>query len=105
MQYRVAFDPQLEMSAAEFADAWNASQYSKDAPAVVDVVPSETLLSPEITIALIAAAISIPTTVITSFISEYLKKKFIEKKSPKVTTTTISTADGQPVLIVKRVEE
>jgi hypothetical protein len=105
MQYRIALDPQLGLSAAEFADAWNASQYAEDAPAVVDEVSRESFLSPEITVALITAAISIPTTVIANFVSEYLKKKFIEKNAPKVTVTTISTPDRQPVWIIRQTEE
>jgi len=36
MQYRVALDPQLELSATEFAAAWNVSEHAADAPAVVD---------------------------------------------------------------------
>lgn len=105
MQYRLALDPQLELSAPEFAEAWNASQYAENAPAVVDKVPKESFLSPEITVALITAAVSIPTTVIATFVSEYLKKKFIEKDAPNVTVTSINTPDGQPVLIIKQAED
>ena len=105
MQYRVALDPQLELPAAEFAAAWNASPYAADAPAVVADASRESFLSPEITITLITAAVSIPTTVIATFVSEYLKKKFIEKEAAKVTVTTINTPDGQPVWIIRRTEE
>lgn len=61
-------------------------------------------MSPEITIALITAAVSIPTTVIATFVSDYLKKKFIEKDTPKVTMTTINTPDGRPIWIIQRTE-
>jgi hypothetical protein len=105
MQYRIALDPQLELSAAEFAATWNANPPVEDAPAVVDEVSGESFLTPEITVALITAAVSIPTTVIANFVSEYLKKKFIEKKTQKVTVTTITTPDGQPVWIIKQTEE
>ena len=33
MQYRIALVPQLEVSASEFAAAWNTSHYAADAPA------------------------------------------------------------------------
>ena len=102
MQYRVALDPHLEVSAAEFAAAWNASQYAAKAPATVSDVSGETFLSPEITVALITAAVSIPATVMATFVSEYLKKKFIDKDTPKVTVTTIETPEGEPVWIIKQ---
>jgi hypothetical protein len=102
MQYLIALDPQLNLSAAEFAAAWNAGEHVAAGTASVSEVPPESFLSPEVTVALIAAAAYIPTTVIANFISEYLKKKFIDKDKPKVTVTTISTPDGQPVLIIKQ---
>ncbi len=105
MQYRVALAPQLELSASEFVAAWNTSQHAEGAPAVVDEVLRESFLSPETTVALITVAVTIPATVIASFVSEYLKKKFIEREPPKVTVTTISAPDGQPVWIVKQTEE
>jgi hypothetical protein len=104
MQYRVALDPQLELSAAEFAAAWNESQYAQDAPAKVDDAAGQTFMSPEITVALISAAASIPATIIAGFVTEYLKKKFINKDVPKVTVTAISTPDGEPVWIIKQTQ-
>lgn len=103
MQYLIALDPQLELPAGEFAEAWNASSNAKDAPASVDVISKESFISPELTVALISAAVSIPTTIIATFISECLKKKYLDK-APKVTVTTITTPDGTPVWIVKQAE-
>jgi len=102
MGYLVALDPQLGVSATEFVAAWNASEHAGDAPASVSEAPPASFLAPEVTVALITAAASIPATVIADFVSEYLKHKFIEKDEPKVTVTTISAPDGQPVLIVKQ---
>lgn len=104
MQYLVALDPQLGVSATEFVAAWNASEHADDAPASLSEAPQEAFLAPEVSVALIAAAASIPATVIASFVSEYLKHKFIEKDDPSVTVTTISTPDGQPVLIIQQAE-
>lgn len=104
MHYRIAVDPQLNISAAELAAAWNAGSYAAGAPAAVDDMAGQTFLSPEITVALITAAVSIPTTVIATFISDYLKQKYIDPDSPKVTITTISTPAGEPVWIVKQEE-
>lgn len=105
MQYHVALDPELELSASEFVTAWNASQHAAEAPASLAEASRESFLSPEITVALISAAVSVPTTIIATFISDYLKKKFIEKEAPKVTVTTIYTPDGQPVWIIKQIKE
>ena len=105
MNYRIAIDPQLGLSAVEFTDAWNASQYNEDALAVVKSDSRESFLSPEITVVLIAAAVSIPASVISNLVTEVLKKKFLEKKPPKVSVTTTTTPEGQPVLIIKPSEE
>ena len=105
MQYRIAFDPKLGLSAPEFVEAWNTSSSNEDASAEVNENSIESFLSPEISIALITVAVSIPATVIANFVSELLKKKFIEKDSPKVLTTSINTPDGEPLLIIKRSEE
>jgi hypothetical protein len=102
MQYRISIDPGLEISASEFAAAWNAGQYAGNAPAEVDETTHDTFLSPEITVAVITAAMSIPTAVISTFISEYLKKKFLDKEAPKVSVMTINTPDGKPVIIIKQ---
>jgi hypothetical protein len=104
MQYRIALDPQIELLATEFVAAWNASPSAKNAPAIVDNISGQSFLSPDITLVLITAAAAIPTTVLSTFISDYLKKKFINKDAPKVTVTTISTPDGEPVLIIKKTE-
>ena len=96
MQYLVALDPQLGLAAAEFVAAWNASDQAATGTAAVDESPQQSFLPIEITVALITAAVSIPTGVIATFVSEYLKHKFIEKDEPKVTVTTISTPDGRP---------
>ena len=104
MQQRIALDPKLGLSAAEIAAAWNSSQ-AENGEATVDSAPPGTFLSPEMTIVLVTAAVSIPTTVVATFISEYLKEKFIDKDPPKVTVTTISAPEGQPVWIVTQEEK
>ncbi len=105
MHYRIAFEPDLGLLASEFVEAWNNSPFGKESLAEVPQSSNNTFLSPEITGVLIAAAVSIPAGVITNFISEYLKKKFLEKNSAKVTITTIETPDGKPLLVVKREEK
>ena len=104
MPYLVALDPHLDLPADEFVAAWNSSDQAAHGPASLAEEARHTFLTPEVTMVLIAAAVSIPTTVIASFISEYLKKKFIDKAAPKVTVTTVSTPEGQPVWIIKQEE-
>ena len=105
MPTRIALDPQLDVSATEFVSAWNATPPVEDAPASLADSTAESFLSPELTVALISTAASVPASIIAAFVTEYLKKKFIEKDTPKVTVTTISTPDGEPVLIIKQTEE
>ena len=105
MQYLVALDPQLGLSAAEFVAAWNASDHAATGTAAVDESPQKSFLPLEVTVALLTAAATVPTTIIATFVSDYLKHKFVEDHDPKVTVTTISTPDGQPVLIVKQKEK
>jgi hypothetical protein len=105
MQYRIALDPQLGLSADEFARAWNASPHAQDAPASVEPVAKGTFMSPEMTIALISAAASIPTAVIAGVVTEYLKKKFLDKDVPQVTVTTISPPEGGPIWVIQHIEK
>ena len=105
MQQRIAFDPKFGLSATEFVEAWNAHPPGKDGRAVVNEDFGKTFLSPEISMALITAAVSIPATVIASFVSEYLKSKFIENEAPRVSTTRITTPEGESLLIIRRSEE
>jgi len=102
MQYLIALDPQLNLTAAEFADAWNASDYTAQGAAAAGEAPGQIFLPLEVSVALISAAASIPATIIATFVSDYLKHKFIEGDKPEVTVTTISTPDGRPVWIVKQ---
>ncbi len=110
MRYQIAFDPQLDLTSAEFVDAWNASEHAADSPASLPAAgdataePTRAFLPIEITVALITAATVIPTTVIATFVSDYLRHKFIDS-APSVTVTTIETPDGQPVLVITRREE
>lgn len=105
MDHRIAIDPQIGLSADEFVENWNKSQHSLDAPATVDDKKGATFLSPETALALITAAISVPATVIATFVSDYLKKKFLDQGAPKVSATSTLTPDGEPLLNIKRSEE
>ncbi len=105
MLYHLAFDPNLNLSAAEFTAAWNSSIHSEEAEASVLSSPATTFLSPEMTGALLSAAASIPAIVIATFVTDYLKKKFPGKTQPVVTVTTICTPDGKPIWIIKKTEE
>ncbi len=114
MQQQIALDPQLGLSAEEFMEAWNQSEHSDDAVAMISKESGETFMSPELTVALIAVAASIPAGVLTAFISALLTKKFLEKEKPEqaaptpkisVTIIEINGPDGQPLMIAKRIEK
>jgi hypothetical protein len=105
MQYQVALDPQLGLSAAEFVEAWNASPHAENAPAAVAPATRGAFLSPDMTLVLIGAAASIPAAVVADVVSEVLKKKLLKKDAPQVTVTTISSPDGGPILIIQHMEK
>ena len=102
----IALDPKLGLSAADFVAAWNRSEY-KDAygPAAVEEAQAKSFFTPEITVALIAAAATIPATIIANLVSDLLRQEVIEANKPaKVTVTTIETPDGEPLFVVRSEE-
>jgi hypothetical protein len=54
------------------------------------------------TVILLSAAASIQATVIATFISDYLKRKFPGKKPPAIEVTTVTTPDGEPLFVIRR---
>lgn len=103
----IALDPQLDLPAADFVTAWNNSAHAADGTAVEEAPEQASFLPVELSVVLLTAVVAIPSKVIIDFVTEYLKKKYIDKKeeAPKVIVTTISMPDGQPVLIIKREEQ
>ena len=104
MRYIIGLDAELGITGNDFVDAWNNSKHVELGKAEVDTATHASFMPLELTVALIAAAATIPTTVISSFISDYLRKKLIDGDHKKVTVTTISAPDGQPILIIKQEE-
>ncbi|MEI6848359.1 MAG: hypothetical protein WCK32_10160, partial [Chlorobiaceae bacterium] len=70
MQYNLAIDPLLNISASEFVAAWNSSGYAEQAEASVQSSPASLFLTPNMTEILLTAALSIPATVIATFITD-----------------------------------
>jgi hypothetical protein len=102
MDYRLAFDPALDLAAEELASAWNASEYAEQATASLQPVSAASFPMGEMTVLLLSAALSIPASVISTFISDYLKRKFPGKQPPVVEVTTITTPDGEPLFIIRK---
>ncbi len=83
MIHQIALDPRLDLSAAEFVDAWNASEYADQATAMLQPpTRSETFMSPEMTVALVTLAGTIPVSIIASVISAHLTKRFTDSDQP-----------------------
>ena len=105
MIHQIALDPRLDLSAAEFVQAWNASEYADQATATrKEATRGEAFMLMEVAVALISAGMAIPTTIIATFVSDYLRHKLIDSQ-PKVTVTTIEAPDGQPILVIRQSEE
>ena len=102
MRTCLALDPTLDLSAEALAAAWNGGEFAAEAEASVEPSTAATFLSPEMTMLLLSAAASIPASVISTFIGDYLKRKFLDKKPPAVEVTTISTPDGEPLFVIRK---
>jgi hypothetical protein len=102
MNFYLAIDPDLELAVAELAVAWNGSDYSGQAEASIEPATAASFPMGEVTVLLLSAAASIPATVIATFITDFLKRKFPAKKPPVVEVTTISTPDGEPLFIIRK---
>lgn len=102
MDYRLAFDPSLDLAADELAAAWNASDYPAKAEVIAQLDSSRSFSIGEVTMLLLSAAASIPAAVISTFISDYLKRKFPGKQPPVVEVTTITTPEGEPLFVIRK---
>jgi len=98
-------DPELDLSAADLAVAWNGGEFAVEAQASVEPASATSLLSPDMTMLLLSAAASIPASVIATFITDYLKRKFPGKKPPAVEVTTVTTPDGEPLFVIRKTVE
>lgn len=102
MNFYLAIDPDLELAVAELAVAWNGSDYSGQAEASVEPASAASFPMGEVTLLLLSAAAGIPAAVISTFISDYFKRKFPGKQPPVVEVTTITTPEGEPLFVIRK---
>jgi hypothetical protein len=102
MDYRLAFDPSLDLAADDLAAAWNASEFAEEATASLQPAFAASFPIGEMTLLLLSAAASIPAAVISTFISDYFKRKFPGKQPPVVEVTTITTPEGEPLFVIRK---
>ena len=102
MRHHLAIDPALHLSAEELATAWNGGAQATEAEASVEAASAAGFPMGEVTVLMLSAALSIPATVIATFITDYLKQKFSGKQPPSVEVTTISTPDGEPLFVIRK---
>lgn len=105
MNQQLVFDPTLEITAEQFAAAWNLSPYAAQyGPAHAQPQPPATYGSPELMLVLLGAAASIPTSIFIALCTELLKEHLMLKKK-KITVTTIANADGQTLYTITTEEK
>lgn len=102
MDYRLAFDPSLDLAAEELASAWNGGEFAEEAAARVESASAALFPMGEMTVLLLSAALSIPASVISTFITDYLKRKLPGKQPPVVEVTTITTPEGEPLFVIRK---
>ena len=106
MEYTIALDPSLGVSAEDFVKAWNHSPYQADGQATLDQAKGGTFLPPDIAVALIVAGTSFTTQMVITLIKELLegaRPKEAEPQVAKITEKTITTPDGQTIVVIEKV--
>jgi hypothetical protein len=111
MKSHITLDPQLDMSAEQFAAAWNHSPYaSQYGPAHLQTPTAETF-STELAVALITIAVSIPVTILTDFTVELLKAKYLPPDKPAsppphtIIINQITINHNEPLFIISPEEK
>jgi hypothetical protein len=105
MEYTIALDPKLGMSAADFIEAWQASEHSGQGQARLDQSSGGTHFPLAYTAAILTVGGTLAVELITAVDVDWLTYHREREAKPTVTTTTISTPDGTPVLIIKQETE
>ena len=106
MKSHITLDPQLDVSAEQFAAAWNHSPYASQYGLAHLETPTAETFSTELAVALITIAVSIPVTILTNFTVELLKAKYLPPDKPNpsppptiiINQTTIN--HNEPLFII-----
>jgi hypothetical protein len=107
VEYPVAFSPELEIEAADFAAAWNQDDASRQVAQAVTAQPKGvTYLPPGVSEALVflagvasTIAVDVLKDVIKNRVNAYLAHRYPIK--PKIEVTAVRQPDGAYLLLVK----
>jgi hypothetical protein len=107
MDYQIALDPDLGLSPADFAAAWNETD-AASTTATITLASSDnkSYFDPVTTTIIVTAASTISLGVVTNAIYDVLKAAFVKKGKPHKHTkiTRLKQADGTELLVVDEEE-
>ncbi len=96
--YQIALNPDLNISAEEFAVAWNAVDETRQTGQLVRVTSTpEAFHSPETAVLFLETAVLISSGVLINLITQLIKDKYF-KKEPKL--IEIPQPDGSKIIVV-----
>jgi hypothetical protein len=107
MPSRIAFDPELNISSADFAKAWNASaSHRQVADARVDSQTPSQYVEPSLIQAGLVVLGSMATGLLTNAVWELIKELLIDQGVTKRTTyKVLSLPDGTRLLVISIEEQ
>jgi hypothetical protein len=96
--FQIALDPSLDLSAEQFAAAWNAGpETSAIGAAETTAAISKEFLDPATTMLLIGAAVGVTVNVLSAAIYDFLKNRLAPEQKPVVVVQQIN---GEETIIV-----
>jgi hypothetical protein len=104
MDYQIALNPELDLTPADFVQAWNTTQEAR-AVAEAHLAPSSQAFDPFL-VGAIAVISSIVTSVTADLLSDLIKKVVAKKKGPKpIRVIQINQPDGKYIFVIDQEDE
>ena len=107
MDYQIALSPDLDISPADFAEAWNATEHAQEiAPVTLTPTKNESFFDAATTAVIINTATTIGVGVVTNAIYDVLKSRLPKKGKPHkhIKVIRLKQPDGTELLVVDEEE-
>lgn len=108
MDYQIALNPELDLTPADFVQAWNTTQEAH-VLAEARLAPSDQVFDPFLVgaaIAVISTISSISAGVATNLLSDLIKQVVMKKKGPKpIRVIQINQPDGKYIFVIDQEDE
>jgi len=107
MDYQIALSPDLDISSADFAEAWNETKHAQDiAPVTLTPMKNESFFDQATMDIIVSTATTIGVGVVTNAIYDVLKSKLPKKDKPHkhLKFTQLTQPDGTQLIVVDEEE-